>query len=838
MPTRQKTSGSGNRRISAKKPTGAARPETILLELESQLVDLNSKLERLERKHAQKPSDQLSNLIKQYQAQVVSIEQKVATMLRDDPALAPKGRPNLGGAQGYTSEPDYREQLSRAQDKLETELINELRAEQDKREREWRQAERVKMDQREQQLLEMLAERQAKVEDEWQMRRKTDSTATAFAWFTEQQKALREQLQAGMQKLRQEFDAREQEHAEEVRQVLALLERQWSEKRRKELQKLEVDWREQELMHRERVYLRRMEGEWRAEQRLTLEQLTNTWRADLEEAQTQQIAAHLSEVLPKLLTQSAEQFTKDQDIKSRALFEKAKADWDSLLQEKLRKDMEQTIASLRKEVDQRLNNEIASLTTSHSEALKTTQRDYAALASAWEKKHADALQAQRENWQSQQNKVLTELSSEMRASMQGQLLQLKTVLESQVAQTVSNMFKQWSQQFTEEQTAKSQASLKQFKSDWDTALRETLKRDSEVLQSQHEQTLKSTQTKLKETLTAAIQRDYAELVRHWEKQHTDGLQKSKDLWQEHQQTSLAEFSGETRNAVKALEHERATLSNKWDRKFSEALVQQQELWPKEQDRLINDMSTSILKSLQSQMIKYEESSSQARSKALREMSIKLSEQVALEITQRIDTLRSEFHKDFDQYAHGWQGELDAQFTQLSNKYTKQHQQELELLGQESRGDLAKEANIAREQLKQTFGSELQDAVKELNATFAATLEQQKQTLLHQHHKQLRSLEDQWKSSTEAAIGDLLKTTATLHEQRLDKLKIALEHDYRRELQAAALVDVKERENTHQALAEKAAVTLKEHLSAALKDLESLHAKRLDRKSTRLNSSHH
>ncbi|MDP3487939.1 MAG: hypothetical protein Q8S19_08415, partial [Bacillota bacterium] len=430
------------------------------------------------------------------------------------------------------------------------------------------------------------------------------------------------------------------------------------------------------------------------EQRLTLEQLTSTWQAELEQAQARQVAAHLSEALPLLLKQLAEQFTKEQSIKSRSFFEQAKAEWNDLLQQKLDKDM--------------------------------------------------------------------------------------------------------------------------------TVLRETQKRDSEVQQSQNEQSLKSAQSKLEE----ALKSDYAGLVRHWEKQHTEGLQSSKALWQEQQQKLLAELSGETRTAVKALEHESATLSNKWDRKFSEALEQHQALWPKEQDRLINDMSTSILESLQSQMTMYEESVSQARSKALREMSIKLSEQVALEITQRIDTLRSEFHKDFDQYARGWQGELDAQFTQLSNKYTKQHQQELELLGQESRGDLVKEANITREQLKLTYASELHDAAKELKATFAASLEQHKQTLLHEHHKQLCSLEGQWKISTEAAIGDLLKTTATLHEQQLDKLKSALEKDYRRELQAAALVDGQEREKDHQALAEKAAVSLKEHLSAALKDLESLHAKRL------------
>jgi|GEM_PF-6294601 len=803
MPTRQKTSRSG-------KLVSSIKPEAVFQELDSKLADINGKLELLERKYTQKPSVQLSNLIKQYQEQGVGIEQEMATMLRGDPALAQIERANsLQGKPGYSLEKDYREQLSQEQDKLEAQLISELRAEQDKREQEWRKAERAKIDQREQRLLEMLAERQAKVEDEWQLRRKTDSAVTAFAWFSEQQKVLREQLQAGMQKLRQDFDLREQDHAEEMRRELTQLERNWSEKRRRELQKLEVDWREQEIMHRERIYLRRMEGEWRAEQRSTLEQLTAIWRAEFEQAQIQQLAAHIGEVLPKLSKQWTEQLIEEQDAQSRSLFKQTKAEWDALLHDTLRKELEQTTSSIRKEVAQRLNSEITSsitsLTALSSENLKTTQRDYAALAAAWEKKHAEALQSQKELWQNQQKKSLIELSAEMKGSVQGQFLQLKTVLESQMTQVITNMFKQWSLQFTEEQAGKSQATFKQLKSEWDLILKEALRREAEalqsrasegarILQSQNEQSITSAQSKLEQQLTAT-------------------------------------FS----DSLKALQREYATLVNKWETKYTEVLQEQQKLWQSEQSRLMKDMSASVWHSLQGQMSKYEEATSQAHFTALREMSIKLSEQIAIEIAQRIDTLRQVFHRDFEQYARGWQGELDLQFAQLSHKYTLQHQQELELLGQETRGDLVKETDIAREQLKLTYANELQGVAKEVELIFAAKLEQQKQAMLHEHHKQLETLETHWKNSTEAAIGDLLTTMAASHEQQLDKLKITFGQEYRRELQAVALADGKEREKYYQVLAEKAAGTLEEYLSAALKDFEGIHAERLNELRAELNA---
>ena len=566
MPTRQKTSKSGNRRVSS------IKPESAFLKLDSMLTDVGDKLERLELKYAQKPSDQLYNLIKQYQEQVIGLEQQMATLLRDDPTLSHANRSSpLQSTIGYKSEENYRSQLSREQDKLEAELMKELRAEQDKREQEWRQAERARIEQREHRLLEMLAERQAKVEDEWQLRRKTDSAASAFVWFSEQQKELREQLQAGMQKLRQDFDTREQAHVAEVRRELAQLEREWSEKRRKELQKLEVEWREQEIMHRERAYLRRMEGEWRAEQHANFEQSTLAWRAEFEQVQTQKLAAHITEVLPKVFKEWAEQFAHEQDGKSRALFKQAKAEWDGLLHEKLRKDLDQTIASLRKEVDQRLSSEItsnmASLTTSYSESLKITQRDYTALAAAWEKKHADALQAQKELWQSQQKKLLTETTSEMKTSAQMQLQQMKTVFESQMTQVMSNMFKQWSLQFTEEQAGNSKATFKQIKSEWDLLLRESLKRETEalqnrnseaarLLQSQNEQFLTSAQNKLEQTLTAnvseclkSLKRDYNLLANEWEKQHAAGLKVSSDLWQSQQKKFLAELSSQIKLEV-------------------------------------------------------------------------------------------------------------------------------------------------------------------------------------------------------------------------------------------------------------------------------------------------
>jgi len=321
----------------------------------------------------------------------------------------------------HVNQTDYRERLQKEQEKLESELFNELRKEHDLREQEWRDAERTRIDQREKRLLEMLAERQARVEEEWQIRRKNESPSSALAWFSEQQKILREQLQAGMHSLREEISLREKTHAEEMRQELAQLERQWSEKRRKELQRLEVDWREQEIMHRERAFLRRIENEWRAEQKSTLEQVIAAWRAELQKAQQQELAVQINQALPGLFKQWIEQYSAEQENKAKASFRQIKSEWDGILRDTLKKEADQTVASIRKEVEQRVNTELSgSLEEIRSfcrDSLKSTQRDYTVLAQQWDKKNAEALRVYQEAWQSQ----LASNLQEMRTHLEGQM---------------------------------------------------------------------------------------------------------------------------------------------------------------------------------------------------------------------------------------------------------------------------------------------------------------------------------------------------------------------------------------------------------------------------------
>ena len=370
------------------------------------------------------------------------------------------------------------------------------------------------------------------------------------------------------------------------------------------------------------------------------------------------------------------------------------------------------------------------------------------------------------------------------------------LFRSQMTQVMSNMFKQWSQQFTEEQTGKSQATFKQLKLEWDNTIREALKREVDTLQSRGNEATRTLQSQNEQTLTS--------------------------LSSKLEQRLLSVSS----DSLKALERDHASLTKRWDNKFTEALQQQQKLWQSEQSQLMKEMSASVLQSLQGQMTKYENTSTQEQSAALREMGIKLSEQLALEITQRIDTLRQQIHKDFDHYARAWQTKLEPQFVELSQKFVQQHQQEIELLGQESRKDLVKETNSAREQLKLVYASELQKAAQELEMKLASKLEQQKQAMLQEHHKQLGALEAQWKSSTVAALDDMHKNMAESHKQELNKLRVSLGDDYRRELHSASLDDVKEREKQNASVAEKAAASLEARLSAAVKNLEAVHAKRL------------
>lgn len=187
----------------------------------------------------------------------------------------------------------WRERLDNERLKFERHLVEALENERQRSEREWRQAERSRIDEQERKFLEAIAFRQAKLESEWVLQRKTDSEGKALDWLRENQRLVSQELQQNMQKLRQDMEAREAAWQEQSTKRLIQLEGEWRDRFGRELQRLEVDWREQEVIHRESARFAELERELREKDRLASGQQMQQQRDELLALQKEALNGHL-----------------------------------------------------------------------------------------------------------------------------------------------------------------------------------------------------------------------------------------------------------------------------------------------------------------------------------------------------------------------------------------------------------------------------------------------------------------------------------------------------------------------------------------------------------------
>ncbi|MBS3936955.1 MAG: hypothetical protein KGZ50_00075 [Peptococcaceae bacterium] len=187
----------------------------------------------------------------------------------------------------------WRKRLENERLKREKQVNEALDKEQRLLDVEWRKVERARIDEQERKLLEAIADRQAKLEDDWLMQRKNESESKALDWLRENQRRVSADLQLGITKLRQDIDEREVAWQEQQNGRLAELEIEWGEKMRQEMRELEVEWREQEIMHRERGRFAELEKELRDAQVATMTQQLATMQADSLAMQKATLDAHL-----------------------------------------------------------------------------------------------------------------------------------------------------------------------------------------------------------------------------------------------------------------------------------------------------------------------------------------------------------------------------------------------------------------------------------------------------------------------------------------------------------------------------------------------------------------
>lgn len=787
MRPRKKEVAATNRKTPTKDSVPRVDAQAEYANLESKLALLNEELRRCEEAHGADPTAYRAEKVCAAEEAVILQEEKIASFLATHPNLQKKvTRPDpLRISEGHLQEQDFRDRLLQEHDKLESELIAQLRIEREKVDQEWRRAERSRLDEQERLLMEAIASRQVKLEDEWNLRRKTESEPKAANWLAEQQQLVRKQLHDGMRQLRQEMDDRERAWREESQQKLDRIESEWREKRRKELQKLEVDWREQEVLHRERNYLRRLEGQWLAEQRIAMTDLLAQMRSELERGQEQQVAAWLDAQTIHLVA------TRDQLV---SRLEQQNREWqansEDVLVSKLQETQQTYVGSAwdkwRKEQESRLEEYKALVLEKQNAATRTwleraevdsrriLEASYVKFTQDLEKKVTTVTEAYCEQW--------------------GERTEAK----------VNDLFIGWSRVFTEQQLQKSSASLAKVKVEWDGAARLFTEQEAERLRGLVDEKIKTSQA-----------------------QHDIRLGKSYDELNKKIAGAVSQLSGSIKataeEATNTLAADYKARVHQWESQLAQALAQQKVLWQAQQQELLSNCSTQIMQQVQEQMNVAEKAVRERQAEEIRKLGVEFSKESDRLLRENVRVLRSEFG---EQRAE-WQQELQMHFQRLSTEYVRQHQQEIEILGQELRGDLEKNLIASADDIAVRCELEVRSTATALQNLFSSELSAQGANMEIQHAENLKSLEAQWHELTAKSIAEALQRLDYLNSAHLQELRESLVGEYRTALVSLAESDTAQRQLDSVGIADAAERKLREQLRMATTELEATHVQNLN-----------
>ncbi len=168
-------------------------------EMEAKFLRLNSELAQLQGEIRQAPSRQKRRALLDLEDTTVHLDEQIIAFLKERPELAAKvKRPDPLLSEEHLNESEWRERLRNQQALLEESLLSKQQVVFERREQDWHKAERLRLDEQERKLLNALADRQAKLEDEWQMRRKTETEAQALAWLRADLKAALDKVAGGL----------------------------------------------------------------------------------------------------------------------------------------------------------------------------------------------------------------------------------------------------------------------------------------------------------------------------------------------------------------------------------------------------------------------------------------------------------------------------------------------------------------------------------------------------------------------------------------------------------------------------------------------------------------
>jgi len=210
-------------------------------------------------------SAQYNSTLSELEEQLIALDTEIISFLKNRPKLAKKYKRGKQEVSAPMPEADWRDKLLRDQEAEEARLIVELRLKQEDQLRAWQETETARLKDQERRLLDLIAERQARIEDEWHMHHRSNADPKKIVWLENQHNQTRQLVLNSIAQLKEESTARSLEWRKQARHELLSAMLRWREERNRLLQRLELDWREQEILHRQRGYLRRAIAEWRAE---------------------------------------------------------------------------------------------------------------------------------------------------------------------------------------------------------------------------------------------------------------------------------------------------------------------------------------------------------------------------------------------------------------------------------------------------------------------------------------------------------------------------------------------------------------------------------------------
>ena len=728
-------------------------------EMDRELFSLKRELRRLQDLYnraspaSKKRSEELLDLAEEA---VDRQQQKIADFLAERPWLAAKMKKERSVEQRSESHLDdaaWRSTLRHDQEQWEQEALEKLRKEQLQAEREWRQRERMQIESQETLIIEAIADRQAKLEEEFQLHQKDSTRVKTLEWLREQQQAIRHDLQQELAHIKSEAQKREEAWRKQCRQELQEKENLWREQRKRELQRMEVEWREQEIMHRQRKYLHDLEQEWLSEQRQALASVSSEWREELRRTQGEEW--------------------------NRWVADRGK-DWQALsakFQDEMRAKQIEANVQAKRELEREQQRVLAQVATSWLEEQRAAlQREQKSLQEAWSQRTEELAK-------SAQGELHSRLDATVQSWCQVQTDKFNSVLNKamgvqreEATRELKRIAEEWAKQQQESVNRREAAWQKES-----AVFREALR--TELISSNHEALSQVTAKWLGE------QRAHLPLLREELSQAAQGSLQDKlevvaKSWQQEQSKRFKALEDETlRRYTRELEQRSADvgqtlqksihvqredaeqhlnkLSEEWLKEHQASLLERDKQWLREQQGQLEKVLRQNKDSLSQEVLTLRELERKDRARYWEESEKKWSV-MGQEMEQRLLKWSEEQMKE------GLKS-FRSDISSLRQELLDQHQMELEIIGQELRADMKDELRKASTELTKSHGDAVLSASEEYELLLRSELAEITGQMSQRYEQDLGVAYAKWEEKSQR-LEEAYEKYVEVHLNSLEQLR--------------------------------------------------------------------